>query len=186
MPDHFQKSWRLLIGIEGGYADVKNDAGGKTKYGITEKLARRYGYVGDMKDLDEPTALKIAKAEFWDPLRLDSVAGRSWQIANEIFDSAYNMGAPRVAPWLQRALNALNRQQADYPDVPVDGVYGDKTLAALEQFLFKRGYRGELVLLGLLNALQTTFYLSLAEAKATQEDFLFGWVLHRGLLPQGQ
>ena len=33
-----------VIYLEGGYTDDPDDPGGKTKYGITERVAREYGY----------------------------------------------------------------------------------------------------------------------------------------------
>ena len=40
-----------IIEREGGYVDDISDSGGETKYGITEEVARRYGYDGKMIDL---------------------------------------------------------------------------------------------------------------------------------------
>lgn len=40
-----------VIEQEGGYADHQHDPGGPTKYGITQKTARRFGYRGRMSDM---------------------------------------------------------------------------------------------------------------------------------------
>ncbi len=40
-----------LIKREGGYVNNQVDKGGVTKYGITEAVARKKGYKGNMKDL---------------------------------------------------------------------------------------------------------------------------------------
>jgi lysozyme family protein len=53
-----------LIAREGGYSNNPNDAGGETCFGITEAVARAYGYTGEMVDLsvefatDVPAALR--------------------------------------------------------------------------------------------------------------------------------
>ena len=45
--------------VEGGYADDPADLGGKTNLGITEAVARRHGYTGDMRDLTDSLAYHI-------------------------------------------------------------------------------------------------------------------------------
>ena len=49
--DRFEKIFDYLLKVEGGYSNDKYDAGGETKYGITEEDARKYGYKGRMRDL---------------------------------------------------------------------------------------------------------------------------------------
>lgn len=168
-----------LIGIEGGYSDHESDSGGRTRYGITEKLARRYGYTGDMRDLPVSLAKHIYFEEFWLGLSLDRIEMLSPSIVKELLDTGVNMGVGRAAEFLQVSLNAFNRQGVDYPDIAVDRDIGPQTLGALKQFLKFRGSEGELVLLRSLNSLQCAFYLQLAQARPKDEDFAFGWVLNR-------
>jgi len=96
-------------------------------------------------------------------------------IAEELFDMAVNCGQGVPVPFLQRALNAFNRQGKDYPDMPVDGLAGSTTLGALKAFLARRGARGEKVMLAALNAQQGVRYFDIAEKRPTLEDFEFGW-----------
>ena len=42
--ERFERIFDYLLRVEGGYSDDKNDKGGKTKFGITEEEARKYGY----------------------------------------------------------------------------------------------------------------------------------------------
>ena len=42
-----------IIFYEGGYSDDPDDPGGKTKYGITERVAREYGYLGSIEVLTD-------------------------------------------------------------------------------------------------------------------------------------
>jgi len=51
MKDRFDKIFDYLLKVEGGYSNDKYDIGGKTKYGIIEVEARKYGYKGHMRDM---------------------------------------------------------------------------------------------------------------------------------------
>lgn len=169
------------LGREGGFSDDPKDSGGATKYGITERVARAWGYTGDMRDLPLDDAEAIAKAMYWDPLRLDQVDELAPSVAHELFDTGYNMGIAAAGRILQRALNALNREQADYPDVEVDGVVGLMTIAALRAYITRarRGKQGVAVLLRALNVLQGAEYIAIAERSPPKERFVFGWLLNR-------
>lgn len=168
-----------IIDVEGGYADDPNDLGGKTKYGITEAVARRYGYTGDMRDLPLSLAKQIYKDRYWDPLSLDQIEQISPLIVHELLDTGINQGTGRAAEYLQTALNAFNRQQRDYRDILVDGDVGPATLRALRSFVAKRGGEGEVVLLRALNCLQGARYLEISKAREKNEDFTYGWILNR-------
>jgi lysozyme family protein len=177
--NHFDASWRRTKAAEGMYGEHADDAGGATKYGVTEATARAHGYLGKMEDLPEQRAREIAKASYWDALSLDAVAQLSPDIAYELFDTGYNMHPSTAGKFIQRALNVLNRSETDFQDLYVDGRLGFKTMHVLAQFLKRRGKEGELVLLVLLNALQATRYVELAERRKQNESFVYGWALHR-------
>jgi lysozyme family protein len=87
------------------------------------------------------------------------------------------MGPAVAATFLQRALTALNRNGADYPDLVPDGRIRPRTLEALDAFLDVRGKSsGERVLLRALEALQGERYLRLAERRPANEPFsTAGW-----------
>jgi len=98
----------------------------------------------------------------------------------ELFDTGVNMGPAVAVTFLQRALTALNRNGADFPDLVPDGRIGAQTLAALDAFLKLRGAAmGETVLLRALEALQGERYLRLAERRPANEAFLYGWLANR-------
>jgi len=174
-----EKALQRTLGVEGGDSDDPDDHGGATRYGVTEAVARAFGYTGDMKDLPWSTAVAIYKANYWDKLSLDSVAMVSESVALEVFDTAINCGVGTEGMFLQRALNALNNGGSAYPDLAVDGAVGSATVKALAAFLAKRGAEGERVLLRILNSLQCVRYLEIAERDGTQESFMYGWVLNR-------
>lgn len=175
----FDDAFACTVGHEGSFSDDPADSGGATRFGITEAVARECGYTGSMIDLPFEQAQAIAKARYWDTLNLDRVAALSGPIAAELFDTGYNMGTGRAAQFLQRLLNALNRQQKDYPDLTVDGDIGPATLSALTAFLELRGSEGGDVLLTALNCMQGRAYITLVERREKDERFLYGWLRTR-------
>ena len=172
----FANAWRKTGRAEGGYVNDPSDSGGETNHGITKEVARDNGYTGAMRDLPADTAEGIAKAEYWDVMRLDDVHPA---IADEMFDTGFNAGPVRAVGFLQRSLNALNRQQRDYDDLLVDGKMGNRTVYALQIFLGVRFSEGVTVMLRALNGLQLEFYMSLVERRKKDERFLYGWILNR-------
>src|SRR5262249_3036620 len=152
--------------------------------GVTQRTARAFGYFGDMRTMPEATARNIALNGYWQPLRLDEIAQYSQRLATELFDINFNMWSPAAGTWLQRALNALNREQKDYADVKVDGQVGVQTILALKAYAARRpGGEGQQVLLTLVLSQRVADYLRQATARQQSEEFLYGWVLRRGILP---
>lgn len=168
-----------VIAREGGYGNHPGDRGGPTNMGITDAVARANGYAGDMKALPRSFAQTIYRRLYWERPGYAFVADMSWPVAAELFDTAVNMGVATANGFLQRALNALNRNQKDYPDLTVDRVVGARTLAALRTFRMLRGPAGDKVLIKALEALQGERYVALAEQRPANEAFLYGWLAHR-------
>lgn len=168
-----------VIAREGGYGNHPADRGGPTHFGITQAVARANGFMGDMRALPRSVAEAIYRRLYWDRPGFSFVAELAPAIAEELFDTGVNMGPGTAGGFLQRALNALNRNESDYPDVKVDQAVGAKTLAALGAFLKIRGKVGEKILLKALEALQGERYLALAESRPANEAFLYGWLANR-------
>lgn len=168
-----------LIIREGGYSNLAADKGGPTNFGITEQVARAYGYRGDMRLMPRDVAVAIYQQRYWLRPGFDKVADRYPALAEELFDTGVNMGPAVGAGFLQRALNALNREQRDYPDIKVDGDVGPLTLAELDAFKRVRGAAGEKVLLTAVNVLQGARYFDITEAQPANEAFLYGWLANR-------
>ena len=168
-----------VIDREGDYSNHPADRGGATRWGITEAVARANGYAGDMRRLPRADAAAIYRRLYWLRPGFDRVAARAPAIATELFDTGVNMGPAVATTFLQRALNALNRGSADYPDIALDGQLGARTLAALDAFLARRGGGAEVVLLKAIEALQGERYVALAEARPADEAFLYGWLANR-------
>jgi len=175
----FERAFAKVVLIEGDYGNHKDDLGGATRYGVTEAVARQHGYIGAMPLLPLSVAHDIYRKRFWNVLSLDPIAELSEPIADELFDTGVNMGTGMAGAFLQRALNSLNRQQADYADLIVDGVIGGKSVATLRSYLKLRGKRGEIVMLRALNSLQGARYIEISEARQANETFTFGWFDNR-------
>ncbi|MCJ8158203.1 glycoside hydrolase family 108 protein [Sphingomonas sp. LaA6.9] len=168
-----------VISREGGYSDHPADRGGPTHWGITRAVARAHGYEGDMRDLPREKAVAIYKRLYWLAPGFDRVHRHVPTLAAELFDTGVNMGPAVATGFLQRALNALNRGAADYPDIAPSTTIDDATQAALLAFMKKRGAAGETVLLKAVEALQGERYLRLAETRPANEAFLYGWLANR-------
>lgn len=149
---NFEQAFDLLIQHEGGYANLANDPGGETRYGITKAVARENGYQGDMRELPLETAKQIAKAKYWDKVQADV-----WPPALrfDLFDTAYNSGPTQAIKLMQRALNVAD-----------DGKIGPKTLLAAKM---ADGVRAA----ARFNAYRLKFLVDLKNWKS----FSRGWVI---------
>lgn len=168
-----------LIEREGGYVNHPADRCGPTRWGITEAVARQQGYSGDMRHLPQSEAAAIYRRLYWVKPGYDQLAQIAPKLAAELFDTGVNMGTATATGFLQRALNALNRNQADYPDIKIDRQLGSITLSAAERFLKSRGAAAESALIKAVDALQGAHYVRLAETRPSQEAFLYGWIANR-------
>jgi lysozyme family protein len=177
----FDLAFQCTVGAEGGYSNNAADPGGETMWGITARVARAHGYAGSMHDMPIATAKAIYQASYWDLIHLGDVDKISPAIAAEMFDTGVNCGVAVPVKFLQRALNAFNRQGKDYPDMPADGLFGARSADALRRYLQVRGALGEKVMLMALNAQQGIRYFEIAEGRPTSEDFEFGWWANRVL-----
>lgn len=159
-----------------GYVNHPDDPGGETNYGITRAVAQEYGYRGLMKDIPFTMVKEIYRKRYWDRLFADAIGAQ--EIAEELFDTAVNCGVAVVVTFLQRALNALNKNGTLYPDITVDGICGQQTIGILARALaVQPWYR--LCILRALDSLQCVRYIELAEKNVKFETFLPGWLKNR-------
>lgn len=113
---NFDAAFDLLLKHEGGYSDHAADPGGKTRFGITEAVAREVGYRGDMRELPLDLAKRIYKDKYWDTVKAEQLPAA---VRYPVFDAAVNSGPGQSVKWLQRALGVKD-----------DGVIGPQTTAA--------------------------------------------------------
>ena len=165
-----------ILGVEGGYVNDPKDSGGATNFGITEKVARRVGYRGHMRDLPRGVAFDIYASRYWDTVNADALATISGDLAEEVVDTAVNLGTGRAGEFLQRSLNVLNLGGGLYADLIIDGSIGPDTLSAVQGYAKVRRVE---VLIKALNCLQGAFYIDLAGRRAKDEKFIYGWLSQR-------
>lgn len=178
----FKIAYDLTMKAEGGYANNKLDSGGETIYGISRKNFPTWSgwdIVDAAKNLpnfpqslytnEELTRKKLEfyKDNFWNKLNLSNLNNQS--IANELFDTAVNMGTGVAGLFLQRCLNVSNRGGKDYPDLQLDGNIGMKTILAMNSHPKPNN------VLKALNCLQGAKYIAICEANPSQEIFFNSW-----------
>jgi lysozyme family protein len=165
-----------LIDREGGFVDHPADRGGPTRYGITQQVAREYGYKGPMSQLPVHLARKIYADRYWHSLRLETISELNEPLTESLFDFCVHSGSEEPALALQRVLNVLNRREKEWNDLVEDGRVGPATLGAIEALMEARGRDGLRVLNFGVDALRGTFLIELAEAQEDQEAFSYGWL----------
>lgn len=162
-----------VIFLEGGYTNDPGDPGGKTKYGITEKVAREYGYTGSMKDLSLHQANEIYSTLYVLDPGFDKFITINPAIAHKLIDAGVNVGTKRVSYWLQYSLNSFSRDGMDYPKIKADGIIGTATVNAYKSLEKKRGKELACSLvLKALDGYQTSYYISLDQ----YNKYLVGWL----------
>jgi lysozyme family protein len=114
----FDECFAALLQHEGEYVNHPDDPGGKTRYGVTQAVARAAGFQGDMRELPLDLARRIYRERFWDAVQADELPA---EVRYLVFDAAAASGVRQSTLWLQRALKVAD-----------DGVLGPKTLAAAQ------------------------------------------------------
>lgn len=116
----WEKAIAFVLRAEGGYTLDPHDKGGETNFGISKRSYPKL----DIKNLTEEKAKSIYQKDYWQFCKCDELPS---PLAIAVFDAAVNQGQGAAPRMLQIALR-----------VNVDGVIGDKTIAAA----FKSGNDG--------------------------------------------
>lgn len=122
MHDNLDDSLKLMFGHEGGYSNVKTDAGGPTKYGITHKTLAAYLGVPNVtaarvKSMTIVEAEAIYRKNYWPQSGGDLLpAGLDYAA----FDFGVNSGPPKAVKTLQQVLG--------FTGGDVDGWIGTETM----------------------------------------------------------
>ena len=159
--DIFDKIFEYILQVEGGYSNDKNDKGGKTKYGIIEVEARKYGYKGDMKDLTKEIAEDIYKNKYYLSNNLDKIKDK--RVALSMADWTINSGN-----WgTKKAQQTVNILKGDI--LVVDGILGEKSIQAINSI-------NPEIFLTQYHELQRKFYQAIVAHNSSQKVFLKGWL----------
>jgi len=123
MNSNFPPSLAAVLVHEGGRVDDPQDPGGRTAFGITQRVydAWRGSHglaVRDVWKIEQSETAAIYRHEYWDAIRGDDLpSGLDYCI----FDFAVNSGVNRASRYLQRAAGVAD-----------DGKIGPMTLAAVK------------------------------------------------------
>lgn len=112
----FTEALQHVLKHEGGYVDHPDDPGGETHYGITVKVARENGYLGDMRTIPMHVVADIYRKQYWDKVKADQMPE---SVRFALFDYAVNSGPVAASKALQRVLGVAD-----------DGILGPMTIAA--------------------------------------------------------
>ena len=109
-----QEAFTRTIALEGGntFTDIKNDAGGATRYGISKNANPDI----DVLNLTEDKARDIYYERYWKPAFCDILPN---QLQFVVFDAAINNGVKEAIELIQHASGCV-----------VDGIYGAETAQA--------------------------------------------------------
>lgn len=155
----FNSAIPKTLAREGGarYTETPGDTGGATRYGISK---RAYPSL-DIKNLTEGQAMAIYLRDYWQPLRGDEILSQA--VAENLFDTAVNMGVGRAVKLAQLALEVQT----------VDGCMSQHTLEAINRSNVQ-SFLTEYTLAKVMR------YVSLCNKNLSQNKFLLGW-LNRAL-----
>jgi len=174
----FLQAFKITMGNEGGYSNNPNDRGGETYAGI----ARNYwpdwsGWsVVENTKSQSPANLDAAlransnlqaaieafyKTNFWDVISLDNLT--SQQTANQLFDTAVNMGTGTAARFLQEGVNNLKPGT-----LAIDGAVGPHTITAANATNVESLYDQVI-------QLRKDRYLQIIAANPSQAQFEHSW-----------
>lgn len=182
---NFDEAYNITLKHEGGYVNDIHDAGGETYRGISRKFnpswpgwkivdSSRFGDFPNTLYRNPTLTMKVKdfyKEKYWDINLLDQC--NSQKIANEMFDTAVNMGVARTVKFLQRALNLLNKNEKLYNNIVEDGIVGQNTIKTLNTYLNKKD---ESYLYKVLNILQGQHYINYMTKSPVQEKYAYGWL----------
>lgn len=113
MSGEFDRAVNLILDHEGGYVNDPKDPGGETNFGISKRAYPNE----DIRGLTKARAKEIYRKDYWNKIRGDTLPFAAAVVA---FDIAVNMGIKKAVQFLQRTASVLD-----------DGIFGDKTAAAL-------------------------------------------------------
>lgn len=174
----FKQAFAITMSNEGGYSNNPNDRGGETWKGVARKFWPKWtGWaIVDQIKSGHPVQLNAAlfadpnlqllvlsfyKANFWDTESLDSL--NSQQIANQLFDTAVNMGTGITSKFLQKAVNTITPNS-----LVVDGQIGPKTIAAANALSSETLYNA-------ISTLRKQRYEQIIAANPSQAIFKNSW-----------
>lgn len=187
MTEQFNQIFTKIMGHEGYYSNHKDDRGGETYRGISRVYHpdwKGWKIIDATKDsggnflglgaigLQSHVLLESYVRDFYKEKYYDRYKGDLLprEVAEEMFDISINLGLHQSVLFLQRSLNVFDSTDID---LKVDGLFGNKTLNAIMNFLNRQDSK---LLVKTLNIYQGNHYLTLATKDSSQRSFIRGWL----------
>lgn len=150
---NFEKALVKVLAEEGGskYTETKGDAGGATKYGISQKAFPNL----NIRELTLDKAAEIYRSEYWEAIKGDLIA--SQKVAECIFDCAVNTGVKKASILIQESVYAK-----------VDGVIGSRTITLINA-------SNESAILFNFTQRRINYYNQIVAKNPSQAKFINGW-----------
>lgn len=176
MSPDFDRAVKNVLEREGVLSDDPSDAGGLTKFGISQKSYPNL----DIALLTKEQAIEIYRRDYWE--RSGAAKVNSQLIAEELFDTAVNMGNGTAIQILQESLNYLYKLLYDsggntrfLTSLTVDGRFGQKSMEALSCVI----PRWQNTLWKIMNIRQFQRYEAIVASRPQNATFLLGWINRR-------
>jgi lysozyme family protein len=120
MKENWEEALKHILKYEGGYVNHKDDPGGRTNLGVTQRVWEDWtgkpATEEDMRGLTVAMVSPLYKKRYWDAVRGDDLPSG---VDLCVFDCAVNAGVGRASKFLQQAVG-----------VTADGQIGPMTVAA--------------------------------------------------------
>jgi lysozyme family protein len=158
----FQYAVGIVLKHEGGLSKDKNDPGGTTNWGISQRFLNDNHIVVKAEDMTRKQAISLYRLYWWNKYPFDEI--KDLYVCTKVFDAAVNMGPEQSFKILQRSINMIPPN-----NITVDGQLGKKTISACNQC---NSY-------SLMNAIRENmknYYLELVKEKPKLSEFLVGWL----------
>ncbi len=121
MKENWEEALAHVLKYEGGYVNHKDDPGGRTNLGVTQRVWEEWtgkpATEADMRSLTVGMVSPLYKKRYWDAVRGDDLPSG---VDFCVFDCSVNAGVGRASKFLQQAVG-----------VTADGQIGPKTLEAV-------------------------------------------------------
>ena len=119
----FKKCLELVLKSEGGYINHKDDPGGRTNLGVTQRVWEEWvGHPVSEKDMKALTPEKVApmyEMKYW---RTSYCEKLPVGVSLLVFSMAVNSGSGRAVKLLQKCLGLVE-----------DGIIGSRTMAKIQE-----------------------------------------------------
>lgn len=159
-----------IIVTEGGYSDHKNDRGGPTNFGVTQRTLSAYRgrpvSVREVKDLTIELARTILYNLYFVKPQYDRFGYPD--LRELLADIAINSGPQRANMIFQQAL-ALGTSKP----IRIDGLIGPQTMSLYNEVVVQTGVKW---LINEMVDLRVMFYGKIVRADPKQAVFLVGWL----------